>query len=120
MLHIHLVNCMYRAQPFHSIKLMLVGEANKGKTSLLLSLAKRGKMTHYSKVGIGKNSKPLSTVGVDLGEYKYSPHASRPIVTFMTWDFGGQVNSYTLAVTLFNGIRRITCLAFLSWYLCIP
>lgn len=102
---------MYRAQPFHSIKLMLVGEANKGKTSLLLSLA------NYSKVGIGKNSKPLSTVGVDLGEYKYSPHASRPIVTFMTWDFGGQVNSYTLAVTLFNGIRRITCLAFLSWYL---
>ena len=74
------------------MKLMLVGESNKGKTSLLLNLTRRGKMTHYKKVGMDfRNMKPLSTVGVDLGEYEYSPHATKPPITFMTWDFGGQV-----------------------------
>lgn len=70
---------------------MLVGQANKGKTSLLLNLTKKGRMVHYSKVEIGTNVKPLSTVGVELGEYTYSPAANKPIITFMTWDFGGQV-----------------------------
>lgn len=75
---------------------MLVGDANKGKTSLLLSLTKKGQMTHYNQVIKGTNEAPLSTVGVELGEFKYSPapsDPSRPIVTFMTWDFGGQVTS---------------------------
>ena len=70
---------------------MFVGQANKGKTSLLLNLTKKGKMIHYSRIDIGKNEKPLSTVGVELGEYIYSPHANKPLITFMTWDFGGQV-----------------------------
>lgn len=70
---------------------MLVGQANKGKTSLLLNLTKKGKMVHYSKVDIGTNDKPLSTAGVELGEYIYSPYTSKPAITFMTWDFGGQV-----------------------------
>lgn len=71
---------------------MLVGQANKGKTTLLLNLTKKGRMVHYRKVEIGTNIKPLSTVGVELGEYAYSPAASKPIITFMTWDFGGQVS----------------------------
>lgn len=74
------------------MKLMLVGDANKGKTSLLLNLTKRGKMTHFSNVDVGFNDIPLSTVGVELGEYQYSPHTTtKPTITFMTWDFGGQV-----------------------------
>ena len=80
-----------RARPFRSIKLMLVGEANKGKTSLLVQLTKKGTMKFYREVERGKNDKPLSTVGVDLGEYTYSPQANKPRITFMTWDFGGQV-----------------------------
>ncbi len=82
----------YRAKPFRHIKLMLVGDANKGKTSLLLNLTKnKGKMIHYTSVEMGVKN-PLSTVGVDLGEFTYSPNTSKPAITFMTWDFGGQVS----------------------------
>lgn len=80
-----------RAKPFRSIKLMVVGEANKGKTSLLLNLTRRGRMTNFGRVEMGVNDIPLSTVGVNLGEYKYTPHVNKPTITFMTWDFGGQV-----------------------------
>ena len=85
----------HRARPYRCVKLMLVGEANRGKTSLLLNLTKisKGRMTHFSTVEMGVNDIPLSTVGVDLGEFKYSPHISKPVITFMTWDFGGQVRS---------------------------
>ena len=70
---------------------MFVGEANKGKTTLLHNLTRKGgMMTHYSKINMGVKDKHLSTVGVDLGEYQYSP-AKKPTITFRTWDFGGQV-----------------------------
>ena len=88
---------IFRAKPFRHIKLMLVGDANKGKTSLLLNLTKRGKMIHYTSVEMGLKD-PLSTVGVDLGEFTYSPHASKPPITFMTWDFGGQVSTNCIAI----------------------
>lgn len=78
---------------------MLMGNANKGKTSLLLSLTKRGKMTHLGTVEMGYSDIPLSTVGVQLGEFKYSPHVSRPTITFMTWDFGGQVKALCVKCT---------------------
>ena len=70
---------------------MLVGDANKGKTSLLQNLTKkRGKMIHHT----ARDIVPLSTVGVDLGEFTFSPpQSNKPPITFMTWDFGGQVSS---------------------------
>lgn len=80
------------------MKLMIVGEANKGKTSLLLSLTKtqKGTTTHFCPVEMGINDAPLSTVGVELAEFKYSPNISKPTITFLTWDFGGQVNFMVL------------------------
>ena len=76
---------------------MLVGESNKGKTSLLLALTKKGRMNHYQEVKLGVNHKPLSTVGVNLGDWEYAKQGllsggSAKKIMFMTWDFGGQVS----------------------------
>lgn len=84
-----------RSQPYHRIKLMLIGDSNVGKTSLLLNLTKKGKVSRFKEVEKGLNKLPLSTVGVDLGDWEYSPQSLRlKPVTFMTWDFGGQIEYY--------------------------
>ena len=72
---------------------MIVGEGNKGKTSLLLSLTKKGHINRFKEVEMGYNNLPLATVGVELGDWEYSPKG-KPKVTFMTWDFGGQEEYY--------------------------
>ena len=89
-----------RSQPYRRMKLMFVGESNKGKTSLLMALSKKGKVNCYQDIRLNVNRKPLSTVGVDLGDWEYAKqtnilHAGKKI-TFMTWDFGGQVSSSLL------------------------
>jgi len=76
------------------MKLMIVGGANIGKTSLLIQLVKKGKMKRFTELEKGFNDRLLSTVGVELGDWEYS-QGNRPKVTFMTWDFGGQVRSCT-------------------------
>lgn len=80
------------------MKLMFVGESNKGKTSLLMALTKKGKVNYYQDVRLNIKSKPLSTVGVDLGDWEYAKQTGILLagkkVTFMTWDFGGQVSIY--------------------------
>ena len=76
---------------YRHMKLMLVGSANAGKTTLLLELTKKGKMVHQRPVQMGVNGLPLSTVGVELGEWECAV-AKNPPITFMTWDFGGQVS----------------------------
>ena len=73
------------------MKLMFVGSANAGKTTLLLQLTKKGKMAHQRTVQVGVNGLPLSTVGVELGQWEYSRKRSLPKITFTTWDYGGQV-----------------------------
>ena len=78
------------SRPYRHLKLMVVGGTNIGKTSLLLNLVKKGKMKHFTEVEKGVNDLPLSTVGVELGNWEYS-QGGKPKVTFMTWDFGGQV-----------------------------
>ena len=69
---------------------MVVGEDNKGKTSLLLSLTKQGNMVRFKEVALNHNQQPLATNGVELGDWEYAPRGKEK-VTFMTWDFGGQV-----------------------------
>ena len=74
------------------MKLMFMGSANAGRTTLLLQLTKKkGKLVRQRPVQMGINGIPLSTVGVELGQWEYSPKLSSPPITFMTWDFGGQV-----------------------------
>ena len=88
------------------MKLMFVGESNKGKTSLLMALTRKGKVNQYQDVRLNLNRKPLSTVGVDLGDWEYAKQTSLLLagkkVTFMTWDFGGQVSSSLLTCFTIN------------------
>lgn len=87
------------------MKLMFVGDSNKGKTSLLMALTRRGKVNHYQDIKLNLNRKPLSTVGVDLGDWEYAKQTTLITagkkITFMTWDFGGQVSINFL--TCFTG-----------------
>lgn len=94
------------------MKLMFVGESNKGKTSLLMALTRRGKVNHYQDIKLSLNRKPLSTVGVDLGDWEYAKQTGILLpgkkVTFMTWDFGGQVSS-SLLTCFTSSVTRGCC-----------
>eukprot|EP00731_Ephydatia_muelleri_P029363 Em0020g1007a len=71
-----------------------MGSVRAGKTTLLQQLTKRGTLDRRKEVEMGFNGEPLSTVGVDLGDWVYRPQKGSPKVTFMTWDFGGQEEYY--------------------------
>ena len=73
------------------MKLMFIGDENIGKTTLLLQLTKKCKGRRHSGAKMDYTGKPLSTVGVDIGDFTFSPGSGRPEVTFLTWDFAGQV-----------------------------
>ena len=98
--HTH-IHSLLRSKPCRRIKLMVVGAANKGKTSLLMNLTKKGKMTRFKEVEVGYNNRPLATVGVDLGDWEYATN-KKPKVTFMTWDFGGQVGLCLIPIPLYD------------------
>ena len=68
-------------QSFYRMKLMLVGCANRGKTTLVACLQ-------------GKRCGDESTVGVDISEWSYRCSFSRPKFHFSIWDFGGQEEYY--------------------------
>ena len=74
---------------------MVVGAANKGKTSLLLNLTKQGRIQRFVEVALDRHQQPLATNGVELGDWEYAPRGKKK-VTFMTWDFGGQVGFLTV------------------------
>ena len=63
------------------MKLMLVGYANRGKTTLVARLQ-------------GKEYGDESTVGVDVSEWWYRPSVGRRSFHFSIWDFGGQEEYY--------------------------
>ena len=69
------------ARGFFRMKLMLVGYANRGKTTLVARLQ-------------GKEYGDESTVGVDVSEWWYRPSVGRKTFHFSIWDFGGQEEYY--------------------------
>uniref|UniRef100_A0A1X7UH02 non-specific serine/threonine protein kinase n=1 Tax=Amphimedon queenslandica TaxID=400682 RepID=A0A1X7UH02_AMPQE len=130
---LYMRSLLHDAKPYESMKLMLVGLQKQGKTTLLTRLReinevrtpistfnerkegetvsaavslKPGGITGASSFfrRIGSRDAPLSTVGVDLGLWKYRKDLepsyrgkkSVPLrsVTFYTWDFGGQEEYY--------------------------
>ena len=69
------------ARGFYRMKLMLVGCANRGKTTLVARLQ-------------GKEYGDESTVGVDVSEWWYRPSIGKRAFHFSIWDFGGQEEYY--------------------------
>ena len=69
------------ARGFYHMKLMLVGYANRGKTTLVARLQ-------------GKEYGDESTVGVDVSEWWYRPSVGRRAFHFSIWDFRGQEEYY--------------------------
>ena len=69
------------AKGFFRMKLMLVGLANRGKTTLVKRLQ-------------GKECGNESTVGVDVSEWWYKPSLGKKPFHFSIWDFGGQQEYY--------------------------
>ncbi|XP_022107622.1 leucine-rich repeat serine/threonine-protein kinase 1-like isoform X2 [Acanthaster planci] len=96
------------AKPYTRMKLMFVGKACIGKTTLLNELRKDGvgstssvpetfaeRQGNTSIGGKTLRGKYLSTVGVDVSEWTYNKKRSKyGKVTFSTWDFGGQEEFY--------------------------
>ena len=65
------------------MKLMLVGCAERGKTTLVATLQRE------------KYQDMERTVGVDVSEWKYQPRYGKPTFQFSIWDFGGQKEYYS-------------------------
>ena len=91
------INCvmLYRAVKNNSIKLMIVGMHQKGKTTLLKRLSSIG---DFEDSGIHQPSEEpdAKTVGIKLGIWKYSknrgnPTNEHPIIEFYAWDYAGEV-----------------------------
>ena len=76
------LNSQWRCpQSFYRMKLMLVGCANRGKTTLVACLQ-------------GRKCGDESTVGIDISEWSYRSSFNRPKFHFSIWDFGGQEEYY--------------------------
>ncbi|GAB6033061.1 hypothetical protein CHUAL_012677 [Chamberlinius hualienensis] len=108
----YLKSILEDARPYARMKLMIVGVQGIGKTSLLEQLRHEGQGTyrrkppeHWAKRMGNKNinlktakGTNLSTVGVDISDWTYEKkvrgQSSHGVVTFRTWDFGGQKEYY--------------------------
>ena len=69
------------AKGFYRMKLMLIGLANRGKTTLVARL-------------LGQDCGNESTVGVDVSDWLYKPSFGKKTFHFSIWDFAGQEEYY--------------------------
>ena len=78
----YLNNKLRSAKKLYRMKLMLIGNQNKGKTTLVARL--KG-------LNIGQTQ---STVGIDVSNWSYSEGITKKRYHFSIWDFGGQEEYY--------------------------
>ncbi|XP_055999651.1 leucine-rich repeat serine/threonine-protein kinase 2-like isoform X2 [Ostrea edulis] len=84
----YLHNRLKRATEYYRMKLMVIGYAGRGKTTLLRALMKKYKTPHTNQ----------ATVGVIVQDWKYErKRENRGTVTYTlsTWDFAGQEEFYS-------------------------
>ena len=86
------------AKGFYHMKLMVVGLANRGKTTLVAILQ-------------GRDCGDESTVGVDVSEWLYKPSRGKKTFHFSIWDFGGQ-EEYYATHQVFPSSRSLYLLLF--------
>ena len=94
------------------MKLMFVGKAGRGKTTLLRRISERGQRGLQENWVLSRMSaeakqyqKDLSTVGIVVSDWTYTKKLQTEQtktqlrnITFMTWDFGGQVGVVTMGI----------------------
>ena len=93
---------------YDGVKLMVVGEAAAGKTTLIKALGG----VEGNKLQKEKN---VSTDGVDLGSLEFSKEK----VYFSVWDFGGQVRSldFCYYYYFFLLLLLFICYSYYSYFL---
>ena len=124
-------------EPWKRMKLMFMGESEAGKTSMVRAMARcaassstnkyqgvmryavRQHMLDTEQIENERNEPPLSTVGVDIGDWVYPlennlPHMQQ--IWFDTWDFAGQevfqithqyfITRRCVFVLVFNLVKR--------------
>ena len=87
---------LYRTEKNNSIKLMVVGMHQKGKTTLLRHLSSVGDFEDSGCHQSPEEPDTKKTVGIKLGLWKYSinrgnPTNEHPIIEFYAWDYAGDV-----------------------------
>lgn len=119
----HLKHQLRKAVPYHGIKLMLVGNEAKGKTSLSAQLR-----------GVPPPPQNNATVGVEIHEWdlrsrlRVGRSEAYPNINFSIWDFAGQkdftvthkvfLSSHGLYLLLFDvRIQREGVMSLRSWLL---
>ena len=85
---------LFSSKPYRHMKMVAVGNAGSGKTTLLQQLTKQGRITRRRCHTIGEELSD-APVAADFMEWQYAPRSQKK-VTFMTWDFGGQVGSLSV------------------------
>ena len=78
----YLKSQFFKLNKRYHMKLMLVGKACVGKTTILSCL--QGKQYYPN----------FSTVGVDISKWSYRPSILKPVFSFSVWDFAGQEEYY--------------------------
>ena len=77
----YLNNKLRMARGFYRMKVMILGNANRGKTTLVARL-------------LGKEYGGESTFGLDISEWWYRPSVGRRAFHFSIWDFAGGEKYY--------------------------
>ena len=77
----YLKSKLYSAKRFFKMKLILLGQANRGKTTLVNRL-------------LDKTCGREVTVGLRISEWRYKPSLGKNKFQFSIWDFGGQEEYY--------------------------
>ncbi len=105
----------------YRVKLLVTGQANVGKTSLLSALKNDvGSVNKMLRLLTGKGRRS-STLGISLEDWK----PSNSLITFSTWDFGGQLVYYathqfflskrSLYLLVFSLAQKLQHNRLLSW-----
>ena len=78
----YLKHKLQNVKEFYKMKLMLVGHAERGKSTLVAALQR----ADYT---------GIHTVGVEVSDWGYRPRFNKPTFHFSIWDFGGQEEYYS-------------------------
>ena len=133
----YMANMLGGTRRVYRMKLMIVGQENVGKTSVMKALKRKTEKKRLEGVreagglGGGEGERNVATDGIDIGEWvvKSSLLGGEERVEFSSWDFAGQDVYYSthhlflskraVYVVVFNVMDFVSSkVSFFSYYLC--